>query len=151
MHALQAFALLRESLCLRSLARPQTTPLLQNKDCQTAHWPAHKENCKANADTRSEMKAASAAGVTDPQAVERLLKHFSQTRRPIMTMAALEAFRLDIRPENIMKYILWVELEPTGKAYPHEFRLQKAEKWTLDDLREHYAVRRALLLRWLWC
>ncbi|GJE90824.1 zinc finger MYND domain-containing protein [Phanerochaete sordida] len=117
-----------------------------SKDCQTAHWPSHKENCTLTADLRSDIRATSAAlraeglGAPDPQEIERLLKQFSQTRRPILTMAALEAFRLDVRPQDVSKYVLWVELAPTGRPYPHEFRLLRAEKWTLDDLRANYAT-----------
>lgn len=113
--------------------------------------PTHKPVCRANAEFRAKVKTASKdirqAGSADGQGttedlevVASSLKLLSQTSRPIFTLAALEAFRSDRCPQNIMKNIPWVEVELTGNPHPHDFRLKTAEMWTLDDLRQKYQV-----------
>jgi hypothetical protein len=94
----------------------------------SAHNPDHKAVCRMNI-MRKRARVKSVANAVrgspsysttsttfDPAKVVSTLKTWSQMHRNSLTLAALQGLQLFEHPENITKYILWLELKLSSNS-----------------------------------
>lgn len=115
-----------------------------DKACQRADWPNHKPRCAHIRDLKARLSAAEPPEGTQSNALLRelsTLKTWTRNHGSSLAWAAIHALHLSSDPSNCEKFILNIQLVPSGAPAPRNFLIAFAEVTPVSTIKETLTVR----------